>query len=388
MTSMTISTLYRFFAIGGTFCAVLALLPTPIALAASFQGLGGFGGSIEEVGYDVSDDGTVVVGTSGNQAAGSVFRWTRDTGMVNLGYHPVGFRVYTSGDGSVVVGSTRLSMGRDYVVRWTQQTGPVQFTFPSFATDVSGDGRTILLGFGGVSRWTAETGNAPIPELQGGNDYGEGISADGSVVVGTVFKPAVGNNPGFHVPYRWSESEGLQEFGVPPGTFDGFAQGVSADGSVVFGGNFRWTLQTGMQSLGPRGYARGMSGDERHVGGGVAPPVSQHRRRVGRPARLAGRPGCADRGRRGHDRVVPEGRVRRVLRRVRDRRDGYQPRRKRRGLDGRNPGTLDGRSPARSRRVVTPAADTVSLTNAGWHYLEPHRLHACPSAPLLSPSGP
>src|SRR5262245_45248315 len=81
----------------------------------SFQGLGllskyssAFSGA-----NGVSADGSVIVGTSGNNEAGSVqqaFRWTRAAGMVGLGYiNNAGSNsgsADVSSDGSIVVGQS------------------------------------------------------------------------------------------------------------------------------------------------------------------------------------------------------------------------------------------------------------------------------------------
>lgn len=106
---------------------------------------------------DVSADGKVVVGSSDQIA----FRWTKKSGMVALGDLPGGETSSaanaTSANGSVVVGVGTSAAGREAMV-WTKAGGmrsvadvllndcevdPGGWTLFS-ATDVSGDGRTIL----------------------------------------------------------------------------------------------------------------------------------------------------------------------------------------------------------------------------------------------------
>lgn len=71
---------------------VVLVVNTPrIVKAASFQGLGFIDGlPIESYANAISDDGSTVVGTSGNQIGGGsatngeAFRWTASEGMVGL----------------------------------------------------------------------------------------------------------------------------------------------------------------------------------------------------------------------------------------------------------------------------------------------------------------
>ena len=81
---------------------------------------------------------------------------------------------------------------------------------------------------------------------------GTGISADGSVVVGT------GTSTDFEA-FRWTSSEGMVGLGFLPGRVSSRGTGVSGDGSIVVGSSsdenfaseaFRWTAATGMVGLG------------------------------------------------------------------------------------------------------------------------------------------
>ncbi len=111
-------------------------------------------------------------------------------------------------------------------------------------------------------RWTAETGLRGLGELTGGLNetrvvdgfYSTNtVSADGSVVIGHG-----GSTQGFQA-FRWTEATGMVELGdLPGGKFHSFAFGLSSDGSVVVGNSisnqgeegFRWTPSTGMVGIG------------------------------------------------------------------------------------------------------------------------------------------
>jgi probable HAF family extracellular repeat protein len=99
-------------------------------------------------------------------------------------------------------------------------------------------------------------GLADIGVLNGGlSSSANGVSADGSVVVGTARDGASGN---VNRAFRWTASTGIVNLGLTPFTSAAAAQAVSADGLVVVGSvsgarvrPFRWTSATGVVSLGP-----------------------------------------------------------------------------------------------------------------------------------------
>ena len=172
---------------------------------------------------------------------------------------------------------------------WVQARGQT----PSFqglpmdiANGVSADGLVVVgtvTGFPSVlghqaCRWTCDGGLEALGDLPGGSLYsqGLGISADGSVVVGTGRTDSPDKNLYNHVQAaRWTSAGSGQDLGdLPNGPPRSEAYDVSADGSVVVGyatssltlRAFRWTAQTGMQDLGPANEAkfscaRGVSAD-------------------------------------------------------------------------------------------------------------------------------
>ncbi len=91
----------------------------------------------------------------------------------------------------------------------------------------------------------------------GGWSRANGVSADGSVVVGWATNAA-----GQWRAFRSTAAGGMQDLGTLPGGYGSAAYGVSADGAVVVGWAenaagydraFRWMAAGGMQDLGTLG---------------------------------------------------------------------------------------------------------------------------------------
>jgi hypothetical protein len=180
-----------------------------------------------------SQDGAVVVGTSGPGLGVPIFRYTEATGMVDLGRLEGATAVTLddmNADGSVVVGSAS-----DQAFRWTPETGMVALgSVPGMerasSLRVSGDGR---IAFGSVSssteratfRYSAASGiellEAPCQLAPGG------VSHDGSSFVG-LCTTAEGLGP-----YQWSESTGLQSLGAPPSAYSATLAFGSAEHGVL-----------------------------------------------------------------------------------------------------------------------------------------------------------
>lgn len=236
--------------------------------ANSFMGLGFLPGGSLSVANAVSADGSVVVGASNERA----FRWTQSTGMVDLGGDGISARG-VSADGSVVVGAMGPLLE---AFRWTAETGMIGLgTLPgggtTNASGVSADGSVVV----GTSveheapgtiqafRWTAGDGMTGLGFLAGDvQSQANAVSGDGSVVIGFSLYLAPGE--GFTRAFRWTEDGGM--VGLLPSVSDSFAEAVSADGSVVVGGNdarpFRWTATGGEAIPGiDTGTASGVSGD-------------------------------------------------------------------------------------------------------------------------------
>jgi probable HAF family extracellular repeat protein len=238
----------------------------------SFQALGSLfsGSDFHSQPWDVSADGTTVVGISGPLA----FHWTETTGMVGLPGSSHGNSVGdgVSADGAIAAGIVYSELGRE-ACRWTRIEGN---WVPEFLGDLAG-GFYDSLGYGmsydgnvvvgqassakgnEACRWTLVEGTwvpQGLGDLPGGTFGSEayGCSADGSVVVGDS---AIKN--GWRA-FRWTEATGMVDLGVVSRRKWGAAYGCSGDGFVVVGESFanrgrdevafRWTQETGMVGLG------------------------------------------------------------------------------------------------------------------------------------------
>lgn len=218
-------------------------------------------GSLFSEAYDVSADGSVIVGISDvNPSPGPPyrgFRWTASTGMVGLGDLPGGaafsqaFAV--SADGQVAVGSSEGSTGTR-AVRWLGTNPvPLDMGLPpgrsgfTEAKHVSGDGAVVVGVWGnGVEneafRWTAAGGYELLGDLPGGllDSVATATNRDGSVIVGM-------GNPGAAVPdepFYWTASLGLRSFrqvladnGIDFSAWQSFTEvrDLSDDGLIVVG---------------------------------------------------------------------------------------------------------------------------------------------------------
>ena len=167
--------------------------------------LGGLpGGDSGSVAFDVSSDGSVVVGGSATEAGYEAFRWTEQTGMVGLGHLPGGIFLGSRGfgvssDGNVIVGQ---SSGEAF--RWTESGGMV------------GLGCAGVEACGGAAR---------------------AISADGSVVVGYNLDATAQNA------FIWDQTDGMRlleevliEQGIDLGGWNlTDATDLSGDGLTIVG---------------------------------------------------------------------------------------------------------------------------------------------------------
>lgn len=310
----------------GRVCALICALasyPHAVTAIPYFARLGDLpGGGYVSQATAVSADGSVVVGISGSLDGWEPFTWTSSTGMVGLGQYPGttgGGGTYAndvSDDGSVIVGTATKGGGRFEAFKWTQSTGmvglgalpnPVNGLDSSETFGVSGDGQivvgrsfgrfgmeafrtsnTSMIGLGdlpgapftsiafdasqdgsvitGVSRtglageisqafrWTAESGMVGLGDLPGGEvlSGATAISRDGSTIVG------YGTTDFGREAMLWTESQGMISLGeIPGGPHISIADAVSDDGSVVVGRSlvaggqeaFIWDESGGMRTL-------------------------------------------------------------------------------------------------------------------------------------------
>lgn len=241
----------------GALCAVRTVHGGPV-----FRGLGDLpGGYFESEAYDVSSDGSVVVGLGSSAAGFQPVRWTPDGGLEALVEQPSGgWRIRASGvsaNGTVIVGQNMIG-----AFRWTQAGGTARLSDQyDVATAVSADGSVVVGGvFPSFSwqafRWTQSDGMVELGTLPGGvSSNAEAVSGDGSTVVG-----GAANASNYPEAFRWTQSEGMVGLGHLLGGDDQYswAFSTSGDGSVVVGHSrsdagleaFRWTEELGLLGLG------------------------------------------------------------------------------------------------------------------------------------------
>lgn len=252
-----------------------------LASAATFQGLGVLDGGDYRYSkaWDVSANGSIIVGESRSANGLEAFRWTQAAGMEGLGSLGgapfLSVAAGVSANGLVVVGVSRSpsSGDRGEAFRWTAAAGMVPLgdlpggEYASVATGVSYDGSFVAGSstsdlspyWGEAFLWNESTGLVGLGVLPGSEipvTAPSRLSGNGMVLVGWA-STANGREA-----FRWTGSDGLVPMGdLPGGNFDSFATGVSFDGSVIVGSglnpgptSFRWTTATGMVDLGrPQG---------------------------------------------------------------------------------------------------------------------------------------
>ncbi|WP_146450614.1 hypothetical protein [Bythopirellula polymerisocia] len=222
--------------------------------------------------YDISQDGTTLVGERQVGDASRPFRWTAEQGFTDLGILSGGNgfanAIDVSSNGDVVVGLASQATGfRGF--RWTPQSGmtalgdlPGGFDY-SQANSISADGQiTVGVSTGSSGdravRWIGAN-TTPLdmglpPGLTGFTEA-KGVSGNGEVIVG-VWGDGIFTNEAF----RWTLLGGYELLDdLPGGLLDSVATQTNFDGSVIVGtGNpgdavpdeaFYWTESTGMRSL-------------------------------------------------------------------------------------------------------------------------------------------
>lgn len=273
--------------LGSLLCGLLCG-STPLQ-AQSLQWLGtwGSGSSFYAEAHGVSADGNVVSGWGGVANPHVAFRWTRDTGMRDIG-QMAGRDTEVWGmsdDGQVLVGYGFTTGSTYRGFRWQNGVFTQFGTFggpTSWAYAASADGSAIAGAaevmvndqpFNRAFRWTEETGMVNLGVLPGAiRSVGRGISADGSVVVGwSGFANTV------HHAFRWEN--GVMTDIHNPAFGQSEALGVSGNGQVVLGAwgpeswvptrPFRWSSATGMVDLGTLGGQWGEAWDASYDGSSV-----------------------------------------------------------------------------------------------------------------------
>jgi probable HAF family extracellular repeat protein len=246
-------------------------------LPEGISGLGDLpGGSFNSIASAASYDGTIIVGAGNIDASVEAFRWTETGGMIGLGVllnstDDMSRAYDVSSDGSVIVGASgvlahdpflnidAISSPESFI--WTESDGMVGLgtlspEFSSVAQGVSSLG-DVVVGFSGpyAFRWTTADGMAALDNLPDHNQaMAFDVSADGEVIVGWT-----GGSSTPTQAFRWTTSSGMEGLGhLEGGAYpQSIALSTSGDGSVVVGHSssdkgyeaFIWTADEGMQSL-------------------------------------------------------------------------------------------------------------------------------------------
>lgn len=173
-----------------------------------------------------------------------------------------------SATGQVATGYSNVpGFGRQGFI-WTAAQGRVDFVpslgfpGPTEALGISGDGFTVvgdasLITGIGAYRWRGAGTYEPLGVLPGyAWSFGEGVSGDGSVVVGR--SQSADSAPSGQA-FRWTPSGGMHGLGYTPGRAYSDAVAISRDGGTVVGfasdlvssrgDAFAWTVLGGMQVL-------------------------------------------------------------------------------------------------------------------------------------------
>jgi uncharacterized membrane protein len=232
----------------------LVLLGFAKVHAASFRGLNHYqSDAIYSYGLGISPEGSIAVGYSAAGGSQSL-RWMPDGSIQPLGQLAGGGNSYAfdaSSNSSVIVGWGESSTGNHAFI-WTasggmQSMAAIVGNGLSIATAVSYDGLVIAGETGGDAfRWSQAGGLQTIPAARA-----NAITGDGTTLVGY-------NNAG--QAFLWKNNT-VQLLGFLPGGFSSYAYGISDDAKVVVGKGsstrsqfgddaFRWTVQSGMVSLG------------------------------------------------------------------------------------------------------------------------------------------
>jgi probable HAF family extracellular repeat protein len=228
--------------------------------------------------FAITPDGMAVVGAAGTSSGvAHAFVWTAPSGMVDIGSlasNEPSVALATSSNAGVVVGGALNSAGLVHAFEWTPSQGMVDLapqlnglTGVSIAHGVSADGSVVVGTLNPVTtslsafRWSAASGMTTLGSIDsnGAETSALGISADGSTTVGWGISLA---GQGAIHSVLWHQNGVAVDLGAIGGIAgSSMATAVNQDGSVIVGDGqyvassgilhaYRWTAAGGMVDLG------------------------------------------------------------------------------------------------------------------------------------------
>jgi uncharacterized membrane protein len=211
-------------------------------------------GETSSIAWDVSADGSIIVGRCNTANSQAAYRWTNETGKVLLEMNQDALAI--SADGSIIAG------GYGTPVYWDElnikHTLPIPSSF-GMACDISPVNKDIVgyvfdpvYSLSRTVLWTQSSNYENMIDLGVGAWWHYGaISADGTVIVGYM------QDTGAEA-FRWTQETGEVGIGILPGKEYSYAEDVSSDGSIIVGFSystvqgseaFIWDINDGMRSL-------------------------------------------------------------------------------------------------------------------------------------------
>jgi probable HAF family extracellular repeat protein len=194
----------------------------------------GIASSLRMFAEAASGDGTTIVGSTtgfiveyARDNPADALMWTSESGFVDLGDLPGGSKSHALGisdDASIVVGSSENITGKNEAFIWTSAGGMVGLGFlpggsESQALAISGDGSTIV-GWSESDigkqafRWTNDDGMVGLGILPGGEaSRAHGVSKDGSIIMGTIIHPPIFPNFPYYFAtdaFAWDPENGIR----------------------------------------------------------------------------------------------------------------------------------------------------------------------------------
>lgn len=211
------------------------------------QDLGFIPNAMNTRALSVSSDGRVLIGRAENGINPIYFRWEAAGPLVPL---PVPAQTNfiaasaVSPDGSFTVG-TRSSPTGTNAVRWDGFAAPQPLSSPpgaiaTGATCIAPTGEiigTALIGSATcLTRWTGDTPEVldPVPNHLAFATFA--ASAGGQTLVGAI--TPTGSGSFYDQPFRWTADEGFEMLSRPAGTVGAAVYDISLDGAIAVGTSF------------------------------------------------------------------------------------------------------------------------------------------------------